>query len=374
MVTELERLERRKRRAYIIGVVLLAGLIGSNALQVTLQVAAPPINWVHIVTWSAALVLVALLPALLTRRVPLLPTEIGLYVTGSVIVLVGLAELLLVRDGPVLDRLPLLLGLQYWALGILIIMGFLMLGRWGGLILGTLVLATSAGLTAITIVGEASAGHPTQELLFALIRMHVLLLVVLVLVWVLTGLREQIDRALERADLLANLAMTDPLTGLANRYAAEERFGAELANARRSGQPLAVLMLDLDHFKRINDSHGHDAGDQVLVSISKAIQAEMRGEDLLARWGGEELVALLPHTDLDGAAYLAERCRAAVAGARPLNLMVTASIGAAELAPDESYRSLLQRADLALYRAKSSGRNQVVLANDNPVVDGASGA
>lgn len=117
------------------------------------------------------------------------------------------------------------------------------------------------------------------------------------LVWVLAGLREQVHRALERTDLPTNRALTDPLTGPTNRNAAQERSAAEPAGAQRSGWPLSVLRLDLDHLKRIRDRHGFDARDQVLVAVSAAIRAQLRTGDLLARWGGEELVALMQRAD-----------------------------------------------------------------------------
>lgn len=356
VLTELERLERRKRRAYLIASVLLAGVIGVNALT-----APGPFTWVYLVTWAAGVVLVALLPLLFSTRVPLRVTEVALFFTGSVIVFVGLTEYLF-PEGPMLDRALALVGTQYWTVGIMIILAFVMLGRRGGLLLGSLVWVASAGLTTLGYIRQTAAGYALHPLNLVLPRLHVMLMVVLVLVWVLTGMREHYHRALERAEVLATQALTDPLTGLSNRYAAEQRFAAEFANAARSGQSLSVLMFDLDHFKQINDTHGHDAGDEVLVAISRALREELRSGDLLARWGGEELVALLPGAGLSGAVNLAERCRVAVAEARPLRLEVTVTVGVAEHLPGESARTLLQRADTALYQGKSLGRNQVVVA------------
>lgn len=164
---------------------------------------------------------------------------------------------------------------------------------------------------------------------------------------------------------LADLARRDPLTGLANRRAFEEALRREVARARRGGAPLAVAALDVDHFKRVNDAHGHPAGDAVLAAVAARAAAALRAGDLLARVGGEEFAALLPGAGLPAAAEVAERIRAALAGA-PVEaagqaLRVTVSLGCAALAPEDADEAaLLARADARLYDAKRSGRDRVV--------------
>lgn len=164
---------------------------------------------------------------------------------------------------------------------------------------------------------------------------------------------------------LADLAHRDPLTGLANRRAFDEALRREVARARRSGAPLAVVALDVDHFKRVNDAHGHAAGDAVLVAVAARAAAALRAGDLLARVGGEELAALLPGAGLGAATEVAERVRAAIA-ATPLegggrSLRVTASLGCAALEPADPDGAALQaRADARLYEAKRAGRDRVV--------------
>jgi diguanylate cyclase (GGDEF)-like protein len=163
-------------------------------------------------------------------------------------------------------------------------------------------------------------------------------------------------------------ASHDALTGLANRRAALERLSAECARARRSGQPLSALMLDLDHFKRVNDTWGHAVGDQVLVEAARILRSELRGADLGVRFGGEEFLALLPGTDLEAAVHVAERIRQRMAEARialgsGAAVAITLSVGAACLQPDESGDGLVQRADAALYQAKALGRNRVERAD-----------
>jgi two-component system cell cycle response regulator len=160
---------------------------------------------------------------------------------------------------------------------------------------------------------------------------------------------------------LEALLREDALTGLSNRRAILTQLGGMVSAARRHGHPLSIAVLDLDHFKRINDAHGHKTGDQVLVTATHAIGSHLRAEDQLGRLGGEEFLVLLPDTDGEAAAHVAEKLRVAVAGA-PAATPVTVSIGLATWdgeAPDD----LLQRADEALYAAKDAGRDRVMAAS-----------
>ncbi|MBI2398899.1 MAG: GGDEF domain-containing protein [Xanthomonadales bacterium] len=160
-------------------------------------------------------------------------------------------------------------------------------------------------------------------------------------------------------------AAHDVLTGLANRRMGLARLDADIALVRRMPEPLAVLALDLDHFKRVNDQHGHATGDRVLVAFAQAMRGELRAGDLGARIGGEEFIAILPATDAAAAAVVGERIRAASAAlAVPTDdgqaVRFTISVGVASLQPGEDSTRLLARADGGLYRAKSEGRNRVV--------------
>jgi diguanylate cyclase (GGDEF)-like protein len=161
----------------------------------------------------------------------------------------------------------------------------------------------------------------------------------------------------ERADLLARLerlAGTDPLTGLANRRAWDEALERALADAHASGRPLAVAVLDLDRFKRINDRHGHQHGDRVLRDSAAAWLPEVRAADLLARIGGEEFGVLLTDCPLDGAVSVIERMRAATPSGQ------TCSAGVVQWDRAETAAALLARADRMLYRAKQQGRDRSV--------------
>ncbi|NCC28209.1 MAG: GGDEF domain-containing protein [Gammaproteobacteria bacterium] len=159
------------------------------------------------------------------------------------------------------------------------------------------------------------------------------------------------------------LARKDPLTNLANRRFFMERFDDEIARARMSGAPLSLIMMDLDHFKQVNDRFGHAGGDLVLVAFTGLLQSRVRAGDLPGRLGGEEFAVFMPDAGLQAAVDVAERLRTSLATLRPLDAdyRITASFGVAEHRPDEDADALLGRADDLLYRAKSSGRNQVVL-------------
>ena len=163
---------------------------------------------------------------------------------------------------------------------------------------------------------------------------------------------------------LEQLVRTDPLTGIANRRHFVERIQIEIQRARREKIPLSLLMMDLDHFKRINDTWGHAAGDEVLRNFAGAVGELLRATDMLARLGGEEFALLLPNTAQDGAIEVATRILGVVhqqsIDCDGEQIQYNVSIGTALLAEHETrYECLLQRADEALYRAKENGRDQV---------------
>lgn len=171
----------------------------------------------------------------------------------------------------------------------------------------------------------------------------------------------------EANEKLHRLAHTDVLTGVSNRRHFETQAQREVVRAQRHGEPLSLLILDVDHFKRINDTHGHDVGDDVLKVLAAMAAQELREHDLLARFGGEEFVALLPNTGLDGALIVAERLRAVLGACQVAvdeeTVQFTVSVGVAQLADGAADLGvMIKAADKALYQAKRQGRNQVCLA------------
>jgi two-component system, cell cycle response regulator len=181
-------------------------------------------------------------------------------------------------------------------------------------------------------------------------------------------LRARVGAALRTkylVDLLAQRAMIDGLTGLFNRSHFEQRLEAEISLARRTGNSLSCLMLDVDHFKSVNDRYGHSAGDLVLRTLAQVLLNNSRLEDIVCRLGGEEFVVLSPNTSATTAATLAERLRHAIEEMRVTFrgtvIQATCSIGVADLAA-AGETGIVHAADQALYRAKNNGRNQVQYA------------
>lgn len=156
-------------------------------------------------------------------------------------------------------------------------------------------------------------------------------------------------------------SLTDPLTGLPNRREFDNRLEERMAAWKRRQEIFSLLLVDVDHFKKLNDQHGHLAGDQVLAAMGKALRTAIRREDSVARYGGEEFAILLPHTSLEQAVHVAHNVRDAVSRIcvdhKGHELSVTASAGFATIQPDELAELLIHRADAALYAAKGAGRN-----------------
>ena len=172
--------------------------------------------------------------------------------------------------------------------------------------------------------------------------------------------RDISERKRFEADLTA-MAVTDPVTGLWNRRHSTDLLAADLQQAQQSGQPMTLLMIDIDHFKDINDSHGHQTGDRVLIEVANRLRANLRGTDIVGRWGGEEFVVLLRYCALGDALGAAEKLRRQIAEAPFERLCtVTVSVGATQLQPEDDLNSWLGRADAALYEAKRGGRDRVV--------------
>ena len=167
---------------------------------------------------------------------------------------------------------------------------------------------------------------------------------------------------------LDQLARTDELTGAWNRRRFEETVATEMNRLRRYGQRLSLMILDVDHFKKINDLYGHSIGDQVLIDLSNTIRSSLRGSDSLTRWGGEEFVILCPNTTAETVSKLAERLRKEIASVKFREVgNITLSFGVAECGAEETWEQWLHRADEALYLAKSGGRDQVKIIRRSPL-------
>lgn len=241
--------------------------------------------------------------------------------------------------------------------------------RWM-LVVGFLAAATALLLRAIfsfvdpTALRDFLAPSPIQ----------VFTLLVCLAVMIVTSVGFMLLHKERLEETAQRLAVTDPLTGAFNRRTFLELASKEIARSQRMQTAMSLLMLDLDHFKLINDKYGHPAGDEVLRRVVDALQTCLRREDLLVRYGGEEFSILLPNVSLDQAMLLAERARQAVEKLvitiQGRNVAVTISLGAAALrrGPEDNIKLLVARADEALYSAKKAGRNRVVAYPENSTI------
>lgn len=178
----------------------------------------------------------------------------------------------------------------------------------------------------------------------------------------LVQLRQALDYLEEQHKALYEMAMRDRLTSVYNRHFITERAQTLIHEAKASRRALSLIVLDIDHFKRINDTHGHAIGDSVLVAVATALLDSVGEQGVVARMGGEEFMVVLPDADEFAGTSLAEKLRASVEDLEPSGLHVTASFGVALLRPEDSYETAFSRADMAMYEAKRAGRNCVVSA------------
>jgi len=208
-------------------------------------------------------------------------------------------------------------------------------------------------------IGHLPAHWPA-ELPAILDNVAVAQLVYVVLLLAISQLRHNMHLSREHALAMQQVAITDALTGLPNRRGLAEHLAVGTALAQREMQSLSVMLIDVDHFKRVNDTHGHAVGDTVLVALAQVLAPLLRASDRIGRWGGEEFLVVVPATRLKTAADLADRLRKAVeAHSFAHGQKLTISVGVAECGMNDTVEQLLVRADTALYAAKQGGRNQV---------------
>lgn len=241
-------------------------------------------------------------------------------------------------------------------------------GKWfvlAALALSTLALMVRAAANANGMMALQSvvANHPLQSMVFA----SVMVANVLANFGMVVMVKESADARNE------TLALTDELTGLHNRRHIQHTLHQQLAQAQRSGQPLGLLLLDVDWFKRINDEHGHLSGDRVLRELAAHLRAQLRTQDIIGRWGGEEFMALLPGTSQAQAQQLAQRLRQSIErqhfhshDGQALPVTVSIGVHSSQCSTQKTAEQLVREADTALYRAKELGRNRVECAQPSP--------
>lgn len=191
----------------------------------------------------------------------------------------------------------------------------------------------------------------------------------------LSASRREISQLQAHLETMRNESRTDPLTSLPNRKYFDQALQSAIDRAQEQEEPLSLMMTDVDHFKKFNDSYGHLIGDQVLRLVANSVKQNVKGQDLAARYGGEEFAVVLPNTILRSAITVADQIRRAVMGKELIKRStgeglgrVTLSIGVAQLRVNDTIQSLIERADLCLYAAKRAGRNRVISECDPEVV------
>lgn len=246
----------------------------------------------------------------------------------------------------------------FWATLIPPIAFFLLGSKWGTLI-STLCFSACVGIVYHQVQSQNEVTFGTGALLNVI---EVCIAHILLFRFYEHSRASAYKQLRQRNEEIIALSETDKLTQLFNRDKLDASLIAIARYSERTQQPLSVILLDIDHFKKINDEHGHLSGDKVLSELASILSGLMRKQDLLARWGGEEFVILLQNTPLNIAVQLAERLRLKVSQTALVNQRITVSIGVGEFAPPESTDDFFERVDSALYTAKRNGRNQVAIA------------
>jgi diguanylate cyclase (GGDEF)-like protein len=331
--------EQRVAALTLAGTLMLAGLLGMVNLFVSGMLHDGPVRWIY--GGTMALCITAAMPLAIRKRA-------GRWHTFSLVLLGDLVYVVAVlcMEDPVRYTTPLMLLFPAFVAA-------WFLGPWE---LGShMVLTTVACLVALE--------HSYDEVAVLAVQVGISAGMLNAGALGIFVLRRRVQRLLVATRTLSNL---DPLTGLFNRRYLVEQAPRMWRQARRDGTRVAAMVLDLDHFKRLNDAHGHAAGDAVLRSVASSLTATVRPADVLARTGGEELVVMGLVGDQDEAAHLAERLRTAVAGSRTADgHTVTASVGIALTRPEDGEDAtdalwrLVDRADAAMYQAKQQGRDRV---------------
>jgi diguanylate cyclase len=352
-------LETRRRRIYL--ALLALGLLGSIA-GIVGNVLGPTPEFVIGASGAIAFVVLASVAVLFgIRRIS--NRTLGLALLGAASLLTWgtlYYGLYLAGDDP--GAAEGVLTILHWV-PVLLVFAFLAFD-------GTRAIGVAGALVAsvVLLVGPNAwfgvRGNAIQLTSTYVVQMSVAYVVTVVGLSFFAHLQRTLTSWRDTAHEMHTLAHTDALTGLANRRAAQEVLGREVARAGRYDRDLAVLMLDLDRFKELNDTYGHPVGDRLLVALSERLRAYVRASDLVARWGGEEFVVVAPETAMPFSLQLGEQLRGQIEKDPFLGgHRITVSVGVAAFRAGDDVDALVERADAALYQAKESGRNRVVIAD-----------
>jgi len=351
-----DSLNNVKRRVY------MAALAGGVVSVVLLWANSGLTNPSMMVTFPLfALFSLGCIWALWRRTLPVLVIERIAFAGGAGFALIHLAHALYISEDLSGARTGVT-EISFLTLTALYVVATLVFDRSAALRISLALFGTSFVLVLAKVVVEIQAGLDTGEVSWV-IRMNGFMAAIVAFSYASSYVKDEMLRQRIAAETMRQLAHTDQLTGVANRRRFYSDLRDEMEKARRYGRPLCVILFDLDHFKDINDSYGHERGDVVLREIVQAIEPVLRATDHLGRWGGEEFIIMTPETDLHQSHRLAERLRESIARHEIDTIPgITASFGIARYKADDTEQALIKRADEALYRAKTRGRNRVEAA------------
>lgn len=335
-----------RRRTYL---VILPITVVAALVIYLLSAGQPGLTFNTVALPALALGVLLLLLALLSGRVPLRWIEHGFYVL-VVATFLGKYVASVAQQGTPPDTA--LVEVFIWTPFVYVLAFLIDTPRRA--------MSRSAAVSALgLVIGGYGVFSGTMPLV-RLLEFHLAQGIILTMLYSLSALKNQVLALQDQVGEMHRLAHLDPLTGISNRRQLELQLGHEVLRSQRYGTPWCVIMFDLDDFKGINDAYGHAVGDEVLREAARLMQREVRGTDLLGRWGGEEFLILAVQIDLPYALALTERLRSALAAhPMPGPGHVTASFGVAAYRDQESAESLISRADAALYLAKRAGKNRV---------------
>ncbi|MEJ5313610.1 MULTISPECIES: diguanylate cyclase [Anaerolinea] len=338
-----ERWDRRRRLFYLLG--SLAGV--PSILAVWFQhrldnpfiaLTYPPLILAGVL-WSIAL---------LFRRVPLSWIEKAVLFSVSLLFLSKLVYLLffLGKDARTWNEVEAV----FWVIALLFILGYIAMERRWALIYSLSVLAFTVGVGLVRFWGYF------DETMVEYVRLEARVVAISFFLFILARTRDEFNRTLMTANAMQQMANTDSLTFLPNRRWLTQTLEERLYRKKR----FTLILVDIDHFKQINDTYGHEVGDAVLREVSDCLHHQIRAGDVIGRWGGEEFLIIASEEDGEGALQLAYRLRETLENFKlEAGFSVTASFGVSLSREDDTMTTLLKRADLALYRAKNNGRNRV---------------
>lgn len=344
-----------KRRTY--AVILLVGWIGAAYAWITNEVAGAATSFTRAIF---LLVILAMTGALwlLRRKGSIRVVEEGTYlVIGTVMIGVLVSALYGDLDDTLVSMR--LFSLFLWV-PFLFIFVFLAYERYGALVRSILLYLACVIVSAPALFVGDSALEGFNTLGLSYISMASIIAVL----YFLTRMKDDLRRTELDAAQMKHLAETDSLTGILNRRGMENVMAREMERASLGQFPLTMIVFDLDDFKSLNDTHGHDVGDEALLAVARLVEAHLRATDSFARWGGEEFAVLCPETPAGSALRLADRIRVGIGDLEltDLDWSLSASFGVSELRRHDSGTSFAKRADIAMYNAKQNGKNRTEVA------------